>query len=243
MRFHSHIEHTLDLVTKTETLDALKQLLADIRQDYGLANIVYHAIAIPGSDHGNPILLLTYDPEWVRRYLDRDYFRIDPVVSAGARAFLPLDWSEVDRETFAAGRFFAEADRFGVGRRGISLPVRAPHGERALLSITSNASEYEWKQLRFGYMCEFQLLAHYVHDQACQLSGFRTAPTMRDLSRRERQCLQGVARGFPPKVIAAQLGVSDSAVRLYLKSARTKLSCATTSHAVGKAIGMEIIEA
>lgn len=243
MRFRSHFEHALDLVTKAQTLDDLRMVIADLRRDYGLANIVYHAIAIPGCDRGNPILLLTYDPEWVRRYLERDYFTIDPVVLHGARAFLPLDWSDVDHETFVAGRFFAEADRFGVGRHGISLPIRAPHGERALLSITSNASEREWQRLRFGYMREFQLLAHFIHDRACQLGGFRAAETMRDLSRRERQCLQGIARGLPPKVIAAQLGVSDSAVRLYLKSARTKLRCATTNHAVSKAIGLEIIDA
>ena len=84
--------------------------------------------------------VLTYDPGWIARYKDNDYFKIDPVVICGTKSFLPLDWSHLDRESAVARGFFAEADRFDVGRQGITLPVRGAGGERALFTITANMS-------------------------------------------------------------------------------------------------------
>jgi LuxR family transcriptional activator of conjugal transfer of Ti plasmids len=52
------------------------------------------------------------------------------------------------------------------------------------------------------------------------------------LSPRERQCLDGVARGEPYKVIAAQIGLSERTVQCHLNNARTKLGASTQYHAV-----------
>lgn len=43
------------------------------------------------------------------------------------------------------------------------------------------------------------------------------------LSRRERQTLQGVARGQNPKEIACELDISPNTVKVYLKLIMTKL--------------------
>jgi DNA-binding CsgD family transcriptional regulator len=235
-------ESIYEKIYQAADLDGLAALLTEIRDQYGLAHLVYHAIHLPSTADPNPILLLTYDSEWVRRYTERDYFRIDPVVSNGRGGFLPLDWSEVDHESFEARRFFKEADKFGVGRNGMTLPIRGPGGERALLSITSNASSGNWKNSRLAYMHEFQLIAHLLHDQAVRLAGLRLPGIKRHLSTRERESLQLAARGLAVKQIAADLELSPTAIRLYLQSARTKIGCASLNQAIAKAISMELIE-
>jgi len=60
-------------------------------------------------------------------------------------------------------------------------------------------------------------------------------------SEREVQCLEALSTGRTPKQIAEDLGISESAVRLYLHSIRRKLDCATIARAVAVAISLNII--
>jgi DNA-binding CsgD family transcriptional regulator len=236
------LEETLSQIGDATNLDDLTVVLKNLCAPFNLANIVYHAIKIPGSKSMYPILLFTYETEWVRRYIERDYLRLDPIVISGRRGFLPIDWSMVDHESASARQFFGEADRYGVGRQGVTVPVRGPVGERALFTITSNASSNEWRNRRIAYMREFQIIAHYVHDQAARLSGFRTSCQTPTVSQRERECLEGISNGLAPKQIAAQLNISSTAVQLYLQSARHKLACTSTAQAVVRAARLELIE-
>ncbi|RXT36780.1 hypothetical protein B5V03_32415 [Bradyrhizobium betae] len=236
-------EETYEKIVRSNTLAELAESIREIRDEYGLAHLVYHAVHLPQSSESNPILLLTYDPEWVRRYTTRDYFLIDPVVQQGRRGFLPLDWSDVDHDSLQAQAFFREAARFEVGQNGMTLPVRGPGGERALLSITSNVASRDWQRERLNIMRDFQLVAHVVHDQAVRLSQLRGPGLPRQLSARERETLQLAARGFAPKQIAADLHLSPTAVRLYLQGARSKLECATLTQGIAKAISLDIIQA
>ena len=237
------LEGFLEKVKQAIDLNSLSAMLVSIRDSYGVANLVYHAVSIPCSDSSNPILLLTYENEWVRRYTERDYFQIDPVVRFGRKGFLPLDWSEVDHETQEARRFFWEADKYEVGRQGVTLPIRGPAGERALFTVTSNAAEREWVKKRTLYMREFQILGHFVHDRAVELSGYRYLKNAIDLSSREKQCLALTIKGLHNKQIAARPNLSTSIVQLYLQSARHKLNCTSNAEAAVKAVQFELIDA
>ena len=242
VRSFSDFDYFFSEISVAESLDRLSSVISRMRISYDLAHIVYHAIHIPGGGPANPILIPTYSPEWVERYKAKNYFRIDPVVLAGRKNFLPVDWSEVDRESEDAQDFFAQAERFEVGRHGVTLPIRAAAGERALLTITSNKPYQQWQRIRVGYIREFQTLAYYIHDRACCLSGYREIGKGPSLSRRELQCMELIAQGFVPKRVAEHLGISDVAVRFNLRSACYKLKCATTSQAIAKLVNREQID-
>jgi DNA-binding CsgD family transcriptional regulator len=239
----SQFEAAYEKIVHTSTLGELGDLMSEVRDLHDLAHIVYHAVHLPRASDSNPILILTSDQEWVRRYTEQGYFRIDPVVVSSKNSFLPFDWAGLDRKSSEARRFFKEANAFGVGRHGMTIPIRGPEGERALLSITSNASTKVWKDSRFVYMREFLLIAHLIHDQAVRLAGLRAPSIKRQLSARERETLQLAARGFAPKQIAVNLHLSATAVRVYLKGACSKLECATLSQSIAKAVSLGIIEA
>jgi DNA-binding CsgD family transcriptional regulator len=242
VRSFPDFDYFLAEISAAASLEHLSSIISEMRIAYDLAHMVYHAVHIPGDAPANPILLPTYSPEWIERYLEKNYFRIDPVVHAGRKNFLPVDWSEVDRESREAQDFFAQADRFEVGRHGVTLPIRAAAGERALLTITSNRNVRQWQRLRTGYIREFQNLAYYIHDRACTLSGYRQVDDGQNLSAREFQCLELIAQGFVPKRVGEQLGVTDVAVRLHLRSACYKLKCATTHQAIAKLVNRELID-
>jgi len=139
MHEDDRFEFVLNRVATATDLCLIKQIIFEICDIYSLSNIVYHLLKTP-NNNTSEILLLTYEEHWVSRYFERDYFRIDPVVKAGSRAFLPIDWRDVDRSSIEAQRFFAESVNYGVGRQGVSLPIRGTMGESALFTITSNAA-------------------------------------------------------------------------------------------------------
>ncbi|EIM72616.1 LuxR family transcriptional regulator [Nitratireductor aquibiodomus RA22] len=181
----------------------------------------------------SPYLAVTYSNEWVDHYKAQRFIDIDPAVQVGLRRMLPIDWGEFDRTDQKVRRMFGEATEFGLGRLGISLPVHGQHGDRALVSITSDASDQDWRHLRVHYMRDFQILALHMHQAILRLEG-ETMEQAR-LSPREQECLFWVAEGKTAWETAVILGLSEHTVRCYLESARRKLGASNNTHAVNKA--------
>jgi hypothetical protein len=221
-------EEAREAIQRAASVEELSAILFDLRNENGLAHLVYHAAFVPAFDKANPLLLLTYDDAWVKRYMERDYFRIDPVVLAGRKSFLPIDWLTVEHSSKEACHFFAEAESYGVGRHGFTLPIRGPAGERALFTITTNATDEHWHRWRFSHLRDFHLLAHYFHDRAMRLAGLRYNNVMRPLSPRERWPMPWVYRSVRSTPICARPAKSwnapPSSRRLPRRSGSTSCS-------------------
>lgn len=233
------IEDVLDAMNHITSIEDMRNLLLDVRTACGFANVVYHATRLPGCEIPNPILLLSYDETWVKRYVTENYFEIDPVVEKAPRGVIALDWSDLELSTNAVRHFFKEAHSYGVGRFGVTIPVRGPSGERALFSATSNLSKSEWEKNKTSYIRNCHLIAHFFHSRIVHLSGYSEQTPQ--LSRRERQCLRMIANGQQARAISIDLGISESAVRLYTKSARAKLRCSTLAESAVRASQLDII--
>jgi len=237
------LEETLDDLGKAQSLPALSQYVSDLRDAYGVANVAFHLLSAPRAIETNPLLLVTYDHQWVERYLTQDYFRIDPIVLMGSNCFLPLDWDCVDRTSSRMRQLFAEAESYGVGNRGLTLPIRGPTREKSLVTVTTYESDKEWAQRRLFLLRDLHIIAHFVHDRCLTLSELRAESHKPKLSRRELQCIEGLARGRAPKQIAYELDLSISAVRLYICSAKSKLGAVNTNQAIAMAVRDEHIVA
>lgn len=230
----------LSAVDSVSTLAELETVIASIRDCYRLSHLVFHVVRLGASDADHPLILSTYPPAWTEYYVENDFFAVDPVVAISRVGLLPVDWSSLDRKTATTRRFFREADTYGVGRFGLTVPVRGPRGERSLLTATSNLREHAWRALRADCESDLQLLAPYIHKKALSVSGLG-ADAMQNLSRRQLECLDLLAQGRLPKQIAAHLAISESSVRLHLRLARRKLGVLTTTQAVGRAVEIGII--
>lgn len=221
----------IDAIADASELPALLTKLLDL---YGLKSVAYLGSGVTGRPEEEPYLAVTYSPEWVEHYKASRFVDVDPAIQVGLRRMLPIDWSEFDRENDKVRRLFGEASEFGLGRHGISLPVHGRHGDRALLSITSDAGDHGWQRLRLKYMRDFQVLALHMHQAILRLAGGRPVEHA-SLSPRERECLLWVAEGKTYWETAMILGLAERTVRFYLESARHKLGAANTTHAVIKA--------
>lgn len=61
------------------------------------------------------------------------------------------------------------------------------------------------------------------------------------LTAREVACLQMLANGFRPVLIAQELKLANVTVEMHLRNARRKLTAATTAHAVANALRLKLI--
>lgn len=227
---NTDVAEALCEITNAASDGALKTAMRSLAARYGVRSAAYLGAEISGALVEEPYLAVTYSSNWVEHYKERRYVEIDPVIRMGMRRLLPLDWDEFGKPEGALKTFFGEAREFGLGGRGLTIPVYGRGGDRALFTVTSDLSEREWRREKLHYMRDFQLLAVHLHDKVLELEG---APVSRaKLSPRELECLQWVSDGKTAWECSVILGLSEHTVRCYLESARYKLSASSNTHAV-----------
>lgn len=223
----------LERLDRVATPEALTDELVALRDVFAVDHLAYTSLA----SHKGPWGALTYDPQWVARYVERGYARIDPVVQGCYRRFGPIDWRHLDWSGKAQRRFQDEAIEAGVGNQGLSIPVRGPAGQFAIFSASHTTTDAAWSNFVSGRLREMILAAHYTNEKALALrpDGAETrAPT--PLSPRETDALNLLARGLSRAQAADSLAISQHTLRVYIESARFKLAAMNTTHAVAKAM-------
>jgi len=242
MEDRKRLSSSLATLRAAKHRDQLNPALRELCTQYGLSHMTFLVARIRSQSERYPYYCTTYPEAWTRCYIDKSYFDIDPVIDVLRWGHLPVDWASLDWRSTRASRFFKEARRHDIGPHGLTIPIRGPRGERCLFSVTSNRSKRDWSRLRTSSIHDLHILSHYLHETVLALIGLRNPDGYRELSPRERQCLQLLATGRISKQIAAALGISESAVKLYLRSARTKLGASTSHQAAAKASFHELIE-
>jgi len=238
--FDDAFDTSLSEVEGVKTMDDLRAFVTRLLKRYDLRHAVYHAVSLPTRIEANPVIVFTYPEQWAAHYIESNYFAVDPVVGAAATNLLPFDWGRLDRRGVRTKQLFGEASEFGIGRQGLTFPIRGPTGDHALFTVTSNATDTDWEKLRRMYMRDFQLLAHFVHGKVLELEHGVTLP-LKPLSSREREVLSWAVKGLQNDAIAHKLGISESAVRAYFLSARGKLNCVSRSHVLATAVSMRLV--
>jgi DNA-binding CsgD family transcriptional regulator len=241
------IEPALDAIEHAHGSSELLEVMRELRHIYGLSHLAYAGLQMPDLQMPSladsaPYSILTYPDEWMERYWKEEFFRIDPVYAASKTGFLPIDWSTLGLQWPDAHYFFSEASKYGVGEPGMSFPMRGPDGDAGAFSFTVNVKPEEWSAFKSRNQFEIAFVGLHFHERVVRIwsdeHGLRVRPS---LTVRERQCLQGVAEGDPPKKIATTLKLSEAAVRLYLRRARARLGAVNLMQAVIIALRANLI--
>ena len=222
--------------------DELAVILKAIAAEVGLSHISYVRISSDKSlDTSVLTAVATFSSEWQFRYFVKQYITVDPIISHGRTAILPFDWDTLSRDDPAILNFFTDAIRHGVGRNGLSIPVRNRKNACSVVSFMSDLPRREWKSFKQFNMASLQQLSALIHSAAGINSKAPPAPVQ--LSRREEQCLIWAARGKTHQEVAEILSLSAGSVKSHLDTARHKLHCINLTHAVGVAVATGVIPA
>lgn len=226
------LEPVLETIRSVRVLDDLNGEIVALRERLGVEHVIYHSVNSTGSQYA----ALTYSDDWVQRYLERDYARVDPVVQGCYRRFDPVDWKRLDWSGRAARDFMGEALDAGVGNQGFSVPIRGPAGQFALFTVSHRCSDAEWQLFTKERVPDLILLSHFVNQKALELERGTDAIVTNQLSPREIDALRLLAMGLSRAQAADSLTISEHTLRVYIESARFKLGAMNTTHAVAKAL-------
>ena len=231
------LENFLDRIRNSKNLDQLRDEVLALRGIYDVDQLTYHWINPGGEDFA----ATTYSPEWVQRYIEQDYARIDPVVLGCFRRFNPVDWKQLDWSSKTSRNFLAEAIAHGVGNQGFSVPIRGPSGQFALFTVSSRCDDDAWARYTDEHVRELILVAHFVNQKALEISNGTDRHQMPVLSPREADTMTLLAMGYSRAQAAESLAISEHTLRVYIESARFKLGAANTTHAVAKALSQGLL--
>lgn len=231
------LESFIEQLHEVQTLNELNDQVVALRDMLDVEHIVYHSVKSTGEQYA----ALTYSPDWVARYLDKDYARIDPVVQACYRRFHPIDWKRLDWSSKGARDFLGEAIDSGVGNQGFSVPIRGPSGQFALFTVSDNTTDDQWTLYTEEHIRDLILVSHYINQKALELERGTDHSHVVSLSPRETDALTLLAMGYSRAQAAESLSISEHTLRVYIESARFKLAAMNTTHAVARALSQGLL--
>ncbi len=159
----------------------------------------------------------SYPQAWVEVYNSHSYYLRDPLVFWGVGVEGTTRWSSIPLP-----------DPFGVMKKAAAHGLRfgavssyGPITSRSIVGISRSDREFS-----DGELDQLKELTIRLHIEAKPPS---------ELTRAQIEALQCLANGDRHTAAAAKLGISESALKARLQSARIRLEARTTSEAIRKA--------
>ncbi len=159
----------------------------------------------------------TYDEQWLRIYTSRAYALRDPMVFWGLSYQGTTRWSEITLpDPFEV---FGQAAEFGL-KFGCAVAC-GPLTSRTIVGCARADREFEDEEIE-----QIQALVWQMHD---------LAQPPDELTKAQVEALKCIAGGDRYIAAAAKLGISESALKARLASARERLMARTTPEAIQRA--------
>lgn len=211
------------------------------RDRFSVLNLSYWFLGASTDIPDRMTWLSTYNEDYMAIYM-RDYTPVrDRAFNICFRRLLPLDWAEVRDIDTTVQHIHEVAEQHGIGRHGISFPIREQGVGDAMFSVNFECDDRHWAEVRNNLVNGIHLFAHYFHLRMRDVIAARPVTSDYDLSPREREVLQWAADGKTAWETAQLLKVSERAIRLYTENAMNKLRAKTKTQAVAIAVKNDII--
>lgn len=228
----------IERIHGTSNVDALSDAMAEMAGTLGVVGFAYVSSLTFGPRP--PPYITTYPGQWVRRYLDRRYYEIDPVFKRAQSSAIPFAWDRGAPDVRVSSeqqRLFAEAREFGIAG-GYTVPIPDGTGDVATLSFATgqeNELPVEDRGLLHLAAVYFHLHVRHQLKPAAEIDCHLLSPE-------EAACLQRTARGENTGTISGLLDLPRRRVVSHLKNARLKLKAATLPQAVALALRSRLIK-
>lgn len=198
-----------------------------------LTSLAYWSYPLDSRASGH-LTAFTHDSDWAFTYISKGLYRSDPRLKA-IEANRPLDWREACQTPEEIAFMNALTSVTGT-THGLTMPVPAPLGARALIGASYTGTDEEWDRL-------YAILSPTLTKLAADLVSIAEAPPPDHppLTPRELGVLQWAAEGKTTRDTSAILEIHHRTVEMHLTSAREKLDALNTTHAVARALARGLI--
>jgi len=165
----------------------------------------------------------TYDQVWINHYTENGYVLRDPMTAWGFSTNGTIRWS--DPSLPDPFRLFDEAASYGL-RYGATVSC-GPIRSRTIASIARADREFEDREIAAA-----ETIIRRLHTM--------TEPP-EELTRAQTEALRCIAGGDRFAAAAVKLGISESALKARITSARVRLMARTTAEAIQRAKDYRLI--
>lgn len=235
------VDVILRRIAQATSLPMLWRLMTRYFSRHGFNAVSYYWVRAGSHLPATVPLQHGYTQDEIELYLSYDFQRLDIVPRAALAAGLPMRWSDVweHSETTPEEREFLAAMREIHFPDGFSLPCFGPGGRNAVVGLT------KWRDgtdISASHLSLLHFAAQAAHLRICTLFADEVTRD-RQLSNREKEILDWVARGKSNSVIAEILAISPGTVDTYMRRIYDKLDVSDRTSAAVKGVGMGLIAA
>lgn len=159
----------------------------------------------------------TYNQDWIDHYTEKAYALRDPMIAWGFSKDGATRWSEITLpDPFG---IFAEASGYGL-KYGVVI-AWGPLSSRSIMGCARDDREFSDSEMK-----RLTKLVGILHEATDPPDSLTDA---------QKEALRLIADGLRHTAAAAKLGISESALKARLNSARNRLLARTTAEAIQRA--------
>ena len=228
-----------DLIASLDRMPDIDAVVAGVERilaRYGITRLLF--ARLPETQFERGVLASRWPAEFLDLYVRNDYIRFDPIARRCRRSSQPFEWTAADYYHDPEPRtaeLMRRAANFGI-ERGFIVPINTPDGFEACVSMSGVHLDLTGRTKPL-----IHLVALYGYERVRQLAG-RELDARPQLTPREREVLQWVARGKPAWEIGEILKIGKRTVDEHAATAGRKLGAANRVHAIALALRGKLIE-
>lgn len=192
------------------------------------------------SQDPDPVFVGTYDPEYMKIFKEKQWYRIDPPTLKMQTSDLPHVWRNSDFDSPQGREILETSSRYGI-RAGAVFPVGLSQITVGGLGIAKDADPDAEYERTLNILPHGQLLSMYMHSAIQRIMKMQPVNLARSISARELQCLQLAARGLRDAEIGKELKITTRTVISHINSSREKLEAENRSQMIARAMALRII--
>lgn len=236
------IQDFIEQVHKANGFRALWAVSLKFFQSHGMIRLSYLHSPPPGAPdyRSGRYFSQGFPKDWIRHYVDDQLSDVDPIPNFALHQTRPFLWSQITqlkKLSPAEQAFMNELTVADLGD-GLAIPVFGPAGRNGYVGLgfkegEGPPSDYCVRQLQWA--------AQIAHIKYCELVIDKEL-SLPDLSPREREILQWVARGKSNSSIASIVGISANTVDTHLRRIYSKFHVNDRTTAAIQGIGAGLIQ-
>ncbi|MEM7569408.1 MAG: LuxR family transcriptional regulator [Pseudomonadota bacterium] len=236
------IEDYLHALQHVQTPNALWECGVSYLRSQGVKMVSYHHVPPPGAPDFQHVRVTAegFPDAWVDHYVRHRMFDFDPIPALALSRADPYCWSDVSQMMTLNNdqeHYLKELREAQLGN-GVAIPVFGPGGRNGYVGLGFGEKDIDDGNL--VWLKELQWVCQATHMRLCEMlaSTFSERP---NLSPREREVLQWVARGKSNPDISDIMQISANTIDTYLRRIYTKLGVNDRVTAAVKGVGSGLI--
>lgn len=241
MRRLPGLDDILHRIAEATTLPLLWRQMTRYFGRHGFEAVSYYWVRTGTNLPATIPLQHGFAKEEIELYLSHDFQRLDIVPRAALAAGMPIRWTDVwnGSELTSEERDFLMAMRAIPFSDGFSMPCYGPNTRNAVVGVGKMTAHTDASP---SHMALLHFAAQAAHLRICALFAEEVTRD-RQLSTREKEILDWVARGKSNGVIAEILAISPGTVDTYMRRIYGKLEVSDRTSAAVKGVGLGLIAA